>query len=390
MTRKPGGLVRAWSRLETRVRRVLRAKSVTHPAYMHFMLRTPERALVRLEDQGALSAQMAACLTRHLTEGRAAETMRTASMWDAQEADRAELNRAIEAGDAHAMSTAFRSLFAGTALDGMSHGNSLFADEARSPYEKGYFGRRTLDCLLSLAEAVGTAPLPSYGQRRIEDYAAHLMADHGALLAATEDALGFSLEMPVAGGPMTIDIGGKMVAPDSLRHAYVAWRARQLVGQDAPVLEIGGGYGILALLAHRAGIRNWTIIDLPFVGCIQLGYLANALGENAVGRAGDAEHAITIAAPEAIHTLPDDGLGLVVNCDSLPEMGRETALAYVREIKRTAPLFLSINQEAGREHNGVPQNRVGELVETVGGFRRVYRFRHWMEQGYAEELYARI
>ena len=196
--------------------------------------------------------------------------------------------------------------------------------------------------------------------------------------------------MPDVGGPSVIRFNGQPVAPDVLRHAYVAWRARQLVDPAAKVLEIGGGYGMLGLLAHRAGMRDWTILDLPFVGCIQMGYLMRVCGADQVSSMDeDRQTPLTIAKPEDIGHIPDDGLGLVVNCDSLPEMGRETALSYLREIKRITPRFLSINQEAARPYQNVPQSVVKDLIEEVGGFRRIYRFRYWMEQGYVEELYER-
>ena len=106
-----------------------------------------------------------------------------------------------------------------------------------------------------------------------------------------------------------VRFNGQPVAPDVLRHAYVAWRARQLVDPTAKVLEIGGGYGMLGLLAHRAGMKDWTILDLPFVGCIQMGYLMRVLGADAVSATGeDRQTPLTIAMPEDINQIPDDGL----------------------------------------------------------------------------------
>jgi uncharacterized phage protein gp47/JayE len=70
-------------------------------------------------------------------------------------------------------------------------------------------------------------------------------------------------------------------------------------------------------------------------------------------------------------------------------MGRGTALGYLREIRRLAPRFVSINQEVQKVHGGAQQNRVAELAEEAGGFRRASRHRHWMEQGYVEEVFER-
>ncbi|MCH7799018.1 MAG: hypothetical protein IID28_11335, partial [Planctomycetes bacterium] len=99
---------------------------------------------------------------------------------------------------------------------------------------------------------------------------------------------------------------------------------------------------------------------------------------------------LALLAPDEIGAIADDSVELVINCDSLPEIGRETALHYLRQIRRISRRFLSINQETRKTHNGIAQNWVSELVEQAGGFQRVYRFRHWMEQGYVEELYERV
>ena len=104
-------------------------------------------------------------------------------MWDTLEAARDSLVHAVLAHDAAAVNAQFRTLFAGTHLDGMSHGNALFADPARNPYERDFVARRTMDALLSLAEATGAARLPCFGQRRLELYIDDLQRDLGAPMA---------------------------------------------------------------------------------------------------------------------------------------------------------------------------------------------------------------
>ena len=147
---------------------------------------------------------------------------------------------------------------------------------------------------------------------------------------------------------------------------------------------------MLALCAYRAGYRNFTIIDLPFVGAIQMGYLGAALGTDTVSGGRETPAPLALLPPEEIKNIPDDSVDLVINCDSLPEIGKETALDYLRQVGRISRRFLSINQETQKVHNGIAQNWVSDLVDQVGGYRRVYRFRCWMEQGYVEELYERV
>ena len=380
-----------WERFKTRALRVLKAKRTTHAAYTRYLFTHRRYPVELLEDTGTLPPEACARITQYFAAAKSAEQLRTPSMWDAHEQGRAALLTPIADGDVQAMNGQFQRLFRTNAVDGMSHGNSLFTDPKRNPYERGFFERRTLDCLLSLAEATGVAGLPSHGQWRPEDNARYLELDQSGLVGLAQDALGFDLTMPDIGGPSVIQMAGQPVAPDVLRHAYVAWRVRQLMDPSAPVLEIGGGYGMLGLLAHRAGMQNWTILDLPFVGCIQMAYLMRALGpDNVASTEEETTAPMTIAKPEDIQKVPDNGLGMVVNCDSLPEMGRETALSYLKEIHRVSPRFLSINQEAGRPFQNVPQSVVKDLIKEVGGFRRIYRFRYWMEQGYTEELYERV
>ena len=80
---------------------------------------------------------------------------------------------------------------------------------------------------------------------------------------------------------------------------------------------------------------------------------------------------------------------ILVNTDSLPEMGYVTARGYLPEIRRvTARAFLSVNQEAKAVVPGVgPQQCVSELMDEEGGFEVLSRQRYWMRQGYVEEVF---
>ncbi len=102
---------------------------------MHFMLSGPNRPLVTLQDDAVLPPDVLTRMQAYLAHAKASEAMRSASMWDTLEAYHADMVRWIEQAD-HANAQAyFQDLFPGSALDGMSHGNSLFADEKRNPRE---------------------------------------------------------------------------------------------------------------------------------------------------------------------------------------------------------------------------------------------------------------
>ncbi len=383
----------AWRRLE-RVRAKLArwryAPRITHPAFTRPLIGAAPLPVSRLTacavPDRSLLARIAACYAA----GRALNAATTPSMWDEHAALRSPFLSALAAGDLDALSTMLGDLFGGVLLDGMSHGSSLFAEESRNPYGDGFVGLRTLDCLLALGEAAGELPVPCYAQMKLDRYLATMQGDHAALLARLEARLGFPLAMPAVGRPYVVTLGGTSTAPDVLRHAALAHRLATMgFGPSSRVLEIGGGFGMFALCARRAGIGAVTIIDLPFVNAIQMFYLGSALSPDAVSGTGEGEAPLRLLPPDSVSALADDSFDVVVNCDSLPELGRETALGYLREVRRLAPLFVSINQESGKVHGGASQHRVGELAAEVGGWRRLSRHRAWMEQGYVEEVYAR-
>ena len=366
------------------------APRITHPAFTRPLIGLEPPAVERLGPgpvpDDALLARIAACFAA--ARGQAAST--APSMWDEHERLRAPFLAALAGADLASLRAQFGDLFGGVLLDGMSHGNALFGETGRNPDGPGFLGLRTVDCLLALAEATGEAAVPCYAQMTLPRYIETLLGDLAGLLARVEARLGFPLAMPPVGRPYVVRLGGRATAPDILRHAYLAHRLRELgFGEGARVLEIGGGYGMFAWCARRAGLGPVTIIDLPFVGAIQMGWLGAALSAREVAGAGEPAAPVTLLPPDAIAALPDDGFDVVVNADSLPEMGRATALAYLREIRRLAPCFVSINQETQKVHAGLAQNRVADLAAEAGGYRRAARFRHWMEQGYVEELYLR-
>jgi hypothetical protein len=91
-----------------------------------------------------------------------------------------------------------------------------------------------------------------------------------------------------------------------------------------------------------------------------------------------------------LHSEPSGACDVLVNSDSLPEMGRDSAARYLPHIRRVVrKAFLSINQEAKAAVPGVgTQNCVRELIDAAGGFVCRSRQRFWMRQGYVEEVYA--
>lgn len=310
------------------------------------------------------------------------------SMWDVVPRREADFIAALSSARPDELSAHFENMFQRTLLEGMAH-TGIFLDSERNPYRADYFALRVVDALLSLAEALAVLPQPSNQQTRLPEYIAYLNSDLHELLPRVEKALGFSLAAPAIGRPNVCVLGGVPTTPDLLRHAYVVHRLHEIgLEPDDAILEIGGGFGAVALLAHRAGFRSYTVIDLPHVNAIQTCYLGAALGEDAVAGYREAKAAIQLLPPQAIAELPDRSFALVLNMDSLPELSSLDAETYLRHVRRLAPLLLSINQEAQKFHAGIGRQLwVPELLQQIGGFHRLHRQRYWMEQGYSEELY---
>jgi len=386
-----GALSRRIAKIKAEANRKSYAKRMMHPAFAHLLIGVPVSAVRTLQDDGDWPDELIERVCDYYVWAHAQAGGSGPSMWDEHEVLRNSFIDALKRKDLGVLRKDFKNLFQSILLDGMSHGNSLFALEERNPYQKDFFPLRTIDCLLSLAEASGTSPVPSYAQMKLLTYVKALQPDYAALMSQVEEQLGFSLDMPMTGSPYVCDLGTRETAADVVRHAYVAHRLKALgLSATSHIVEIGGGFGMLALCANRAGFNNFTIVDLPFVGAIQMGYLGSALGADVVSGGNETPAALNVVPPEGINDFKDNSVDIVINCDSLPEMGEETALNYIRHVHRISGRFLSINQEAQKVHGGVAQNWVSQLVDQVGGFRRVYRFRHWMEQGYVEELYERV
>ena len=78
---------------------------------------------------------------------------------------------------------------------------------------------------------------------------------------------------------------------------------------------------------------------------------------------------------------------LTMNQDSFPEIEERIVRRYFEDIARTSRRFLSINHESqpmvGHHHH----LNVSRILEGDPRFKRLYRARYWLREGYAEELY---
>jgi len=236
-----------------------------------------------------------------------------------------------------------------------------------------------LDALVAFGEALGVrrVELPeSYYFWRIESI------DCDAMLYLIDGKLGFKVPIPnpFPGEYGAVTSRGIMSyrVPQAL---YQAWRVSQLVkGIENPrVLEIGGGLGRTAFYARQFGIADYTIVDIPVSSLAQGYFLGRVLGEENVALLGE-----TLRADATKLISPGAFLGggetydLIVNVDSLTEIGRAAAQQYWNAISTRSQAFLSINHEAN-------EFTVRDLIAD-GARGDVSRAPYWLRRGFVEEV----
>jgi hypothetical protein len=255
--------------------------------------------------------------------------------------------------------------------------DSLNAQDAR-PQDPGWqrwMQSWTGDNLLRLAEAVGAWRL------EYPEAASRGAVDPEEVLRALDSKFGFAVRFP---NPFADEVGlatsRGIVSYRAVQALYQAYRIFELIGRrsSARIAEIGGGLGRTAYYARQFGIRNYTIIDLPMTAVAQGYFLGRTLGADAVGLFGESSAGCDVLPPMSF-LEGTEKYDLVVNVDSLTEMARDTARAYVEAIRARAAMFLSINHE----YNAFSVNDI--LAES--GLHPAARTPYWLRRGYVDEVF---
>ncbi|WP_448952756.1 putative sugar O-methyltransferase [Labrys neptuniae] len=246
------------------------------------------------------------------------------------------------------------------------------------------------DHLIRFAEIIGALPYENperRGSRKSKKLTKYGQLSTDAIVDFIESKLGFELQFP---NPYPDELGVKTkrgIASFRAVHAiHQAWLIKNLVKDVANprVLEIGGGLGRTAYYARQMGIQDYTIIDLPTTAVSHGYFLMRTLGEKNVtlhgeGNGGPSDK-VKLFRPETF-LEGSQRYDLIINVDSLPEMGQEVASSYWRKIRQSAPAFLSINQEA----DGL---RVQDLAEADPvPVKFAIRNSSGMRKGYVEEIF---
>jgi hypothetical protein len=261
-----------------------------------------------------------------------------------------------------------------------------------NPAHQQHIRQLAFDKLLSLAAFLRAIPVQTVEQG---DFLPYLRESPDSLLERIEAKLQREISAPrFHGGLFGITTRRGVFTERSLMAIYVALRIRELLHEvrSPSICEIGGGVGYVAYYCNWLGLTDYTIVDLPTVSAVQAYFLSQNLGgADRIALSGEPG-----GRPDRVELISgaDFSCGthkfdLIVNVDSFPEMSGPIVRGYLDRDHSRFRYLLSINQEAMAQRS-VPhdrQERVGDVVDEIGGFRRLYRFPFWMRPGYVEEVY---
>jgi hypothetical protein len=258
---------------------------------------------------------------------------------------------------------------------------------------RGY-GLLWLDRLVGLAEAVGARPVPNPEEDPV-GWENSLAADPAAVVGAVERHLGVEMAFPDVCGVFGGELQGRPFPAISFTHLLVALSVRAFCPRaGAHVVEIGGGFGGLALWVGRLLPCAYTIFDLPWASAVQAYFLYRALPGCRLWLFGEAEPAgaadFTLRPAWELLAPLEQTADLVVNQDSLVEVPRATAVGYLQAVAGSlrCPL-LSVNHESpARAPEVLGRNSVAGLVAQAGSFVRVRRGPFALRRGYVEEVFC--
>lgn len=305
-----------------------------------------------------------------------------------------EITKLIARRDVRGTAQYLRNAHARNLTWGITQGETTTREFRNRPEARQMALAFFVDALVSLGEALGILSVESPEQHG--QWGENFHRDPNELIDAISARVRFDIVLP-----QVIDsyFGIKTPrGPVSLRDCcslYAALRLREIARDmnvaSPRICEIGGGLGAAAYYAARLGVASYTLIDLPIVNVLQGYFLLRALGKNKVSLYGEPPNPTA-----AIRILPtfcfaNSNYDFLFNQDSFPEMHQDYSTGYLRDaLKVVSSALLSINQESrAREIAGSDsrQRVVPDLINSVGGYRQIYRSRYWMKAGYVEELY---
>lgn len=311
---------------------------------------------------------------------RRAPNPEDSALWSMIGAKQADIHNALMSEDLDAL----RSLLSAPRHTNLYYGVDNLAKDviAMDPSDtwkgagKAYLSKIE-DLLVSLG---GRAVFNPEGGARYPDKTGPAPEALDKYLRAVEQQMGVELKFPNPfEGELGLQTSRGTASERAIQAIYQACLARRYASSSC--IEIGGGTGRTAYYGYCMGLE-YTIIDLPMTIVGQALFLAGSLGEDAIWMVGDSEprgHRIALLPPSELNTIgPVD---VVINVDSLTEMGEKTATEYIRWISENAAAFLSINHEANLF-------TVKNVCQALCPASIRSRSPYWLRPGYVEEVFS--
>jgi hypothetical protein len=168
----------------------------------------------------------------------------------------------------------------------------------------------------------------------------------------------------------------------SIRVAAAIYQALRLRDFGLKVCEIGPGLGRTAYFSKLLGIEHYTLVDLPIPSLCQAYFLGCSLPDENFTfnhESPNMSGGFRFRQPEKF-MQESDHYDVILNVDSLTEMGIDVARAYLRNFVGKTNWFLSINHEGNKFS-------VREIAAEIPEYKLFSRNRSWIRQGYVEEIY---
>lgn len=241
---------------------------------------------------------------------------------------------------------------------------------------------REFDCLIRLAEALGAVSLENPENDASWGKFSESFPDD--FIRKIEDKFQFeiSFQSPYKGWVGLKSKKG-LIHNRTLHAIYVVSKligyAKFFDKKNFNVCEIGPGLGRTAYWAHKLGVKDYSLVDLPMTTMSQGFYLSLLLGSGSVVLPWELRSnpdQIKIYHPDE-YFMNKQRFDFTLNVDSITEFGVELAGRYLKKIEDSSDFFLSINHESN-------EYSVNQLISNKHAHLR-YPF--WIRNGYVEELY---
>jgi putative sugar O-methyltransferase len=184
-------------------------------------------------------------------------------------------------------------------------------------------------------------------------------------LTAVDNSVGHPVTNLIADSIFSLD-----VSPVQVRYLLEAWMLHDFFGttglSDKHILEIGGGYGGMAVtMSIMFSVKRYTIVDLEPAGRLQQKYVA------AVNARNDLARPVAVLAVPSTSTSPLAS-DLLISFFAISELNRQTVDKYLTQYVTHAPSgYLQLNYDDDMDE--VPPEMAAVLYTVMELFRRVYQ-----------------